>query len=134
MKTNPFENHPIPYQLLIADDHAALRNTLALWIGNLFPQILILEAENGLEAIRICQKNCVDLMLIDLKMPDIDGFQVTQRVREICPHTQIYLMSMIEGEAYQQQAKLAGANGFFSKNTMDTDLPLTLARLICEAV
>lgn len=130
MDTQKLKNHSSKPNLLIADDHTALRNTLALWIENLYPEIQILEAENGLEAIQICQHSCIDLILLDLKMPDIDGFKVTRRVKEICPKTQVYLMSIYDGDAYRREALLSGASGFFSKTTMDKDLPLALARFM----
>lgn len=124
------ETTPPKYHLLIADDHAALRKTLALWVNNLYPEMQISEAENGLETIQTCQNQTIDLLLLDLKMPDIDGYEVTRRVRQSFPKIQIYVMSIHEGEAYLRQALQAGANGFFSKNTLDVDLPQILEHML----
>lgn len=124
------QNDVSKYNLLIVDDNAALRKTMALWLHNLYPEIQILEAENGFDAIQTCQDDSIDLILLDLKMPDLDGFEVTRCVKQFRPQTQIYLMSIYEGEAYVREAVLAGANGFFSKIRMDVDLPVVLDRFI----
>ncbi|MCX8061048.1 MAG: response regulator transcription factor [Anaerolineales bacterium] len=118
------------YKLLIADDHAVLRKTLALWVSNLYPEMQILEAENGLETLHKCNHQAIDLILLDLKLPDMNGYQVVRRIKETFPQIHIYIMSMYEGESYLREALLAGANGFFSKNTMDEELPLILGRFL----
>ncbi len=116
--------------LLIVDDHIHLRKTLALWITDLYPEIQILEAENGDQAIQIIQSCCVDLVLMDYKMPGIDGLEATRRIKQISPTTPVYLMSIYDREAYRREALLAGTDGFLSKNTVDADLPVILSRFI----
>lgn len=121
---------PLPITFLIADDHDALRESLADWMHTLYPNIRILRAENGKQALQACEQYCPDFVLLDLKLPDIDGFAICQWVKELCPATQVYLMSIHEGEAYAHRALLSGATGFLIKNTMVNDLPLILKRFM----
>lgn len=121
---------PLPITFLIADDHDALRESLANWMHTLYPNIRILRAENGKQALQACEQYCPDFVLLDLKLPDIDGFALCQQLIELCPAAEVFIMSIHEGEAYQRQALLSGAKGLLSKNTMVNELPLILTQFM----
>ncbi len=130
MEENGLIPHPPLFRLLIADDHIHIRETLALWVKSLYPDIQILLAENGARAIQICQSCPVNLILVDLKMPDLDGCETTRRIKQSCPQVPVFLMSIHDSDVYHQEALLAGADGFLSKNKIDMELPLVLMQFI----
>ncbi|RCK74234.1 MAG: DNA-binding response regulator KdpE [Anaerolineae bacterium] len=117
------------HRILVVDDHPSLLRSLADLIQNLYPGISIRTAENGRQAIEICQDQTIEVAFIDLKLPDINGFEVTRQIKQFCPQSHVFVMSIYTEEVYRRQALLAGADGFIAKSTLDVEVPLVLATL-----
>jgi DNA-binding NarL/FixJ family response regulator len=98
-----------PAQLLIADDHALIRE---LW-RDMFskePDLEVIgEAEDGQEAVEFSRLNCPDLILMDIRMPRMNGFEATRTIKEECPATCVLVITAQEGSYYRREAIRAGA-------------------------
>jgi DNA-binding NarL/FixJ family response regulator len=102
-------NQASPAQLLIADDHALMRE---LWrdILSREPDLEVIgEAEDGQEAVEFSRLNCPDLVLMDIRMPRMNGFEATRMIKEECPATCVLVITAQEGSYYRREAIRAGA-------------------------
>lgn len=118
-----------PIVLIVEDDEdnrAMLKFLLESW------NYCVIEAENGTEAIRIAEENCPDLILLDVKMPVLDGFEVTRRIRESAKLNGvpvIFLSGCAEAK-YQSAASAVGGNEYLVKPLDVEKLQITLGKYI----
>ena len=70
----------MPYTILVADDEKDIRSVLALYLEDAGYQVV--EAADGAETLKILEEQDIDLCLLDIMMPELDGYQVLKRVRE----------------------------------------------------
>lgn len=118
------------YRLLIVDDHKMFRSGLR-FILNDIPEIEILgEAANGLELLEILKDNVVDIILMDINMPKMNGIEATFEALKIDPKLKIIVLSMHGEEAYYDQMIAAGVKGFLLKNSDVDELKLALHTII----
>lgn len=101
---------------LIVDDHEIVRDGLALLLKDAFPIHSILFASDGREAIQKAINFSVDLVLLDLSMPDgLDGLLTLQELRKLVPKGKIIIFSMYDDIGYQKKAFELGADGYLVK-------------------
>jgi DNA-binding NarL/FixJ family response regulator len=103
-------------RILLADDHPVVRAGLrAVLEGE--PDFKILgEAADGLHAIRLTKSLKPDVLVLDIVMPDMDGMEVTRRVREGALRTRVVILSIHANESYAAQALRNGASAYVVKN------------------
>jgi two-component system KDP operon response regulator KdpE len=101
----------LPLKILVVDDERPIRRFLNACLGN---DYMILEAENGSDAIRIAAVAHPDVILLDLGLPDMDGTEVTRRIRE-WTEVPIIMISVRDGEQDKIGALDAGADDFLAK-------------------
>jgi DNA-binding NarL/FixJ family response regulator len=108
--------------VVVVDDHPIAREGLcALLMAE--PDLQVVgEAGDGLEAIRLVEQLQPDVLVLDLKMPGLDGHEVTRRVSERWPETRTIVLSMHRSEAYVLQALKCGASGYVLKGSGVTEL------------
>ena len=73
------------------------------------------EASDGLEAVAMAKKFKPDVVLMDIKLPKMDGINATRKIRAACPQVNVLMLSSFEDEAHVLDAIQAGANGYLSK-------------------
>lgn len=100
-----------PLKILIVDDERPIRRFLNASLGNRYS---ILEAENGNEAIRMAALNHPEVIILDLGLPDMDGMDVTRRLREWTA-VPIIVISVRDGEQDKVAALDAGADDYLTK-------------------
>jgi DNA-binding NarL/FixJ family response regulator len=119
-----------PARLVLADDHdlvrAGLRNILS---GERWLEI-VGEATNGREAVRLCRELQPDLILIDVRMPDMDGLAATREVKRQSPATSVILFTMYEVPEYVLDALRAGAAGYLLKGSPKPDILDAVRRVL----
>ncbi|HEY5695316.1 MAG TPA: response regulator [Candidatus Saccharimonadales bacterium] len=104
--------HP---HVLIAEDEKPLAHALELKLGSIGCQVTV--AHDGQEAIELLQKMPFDLLLLDLMMPIMDGFQVLAQARTLQPQTTIFVLSNL-GQAEDEKRALAmGAKRYYIKSS-----------------
>ncbi len=103
-------------RVLIVDDHDMLRSGLALFIQTLPDLLLVGEAGSGLEAIAQCARLQPDIVLMDLRMPEMDGVVATRQIREQFPSIKIIALSSFADEHLVTSALNAGVISYLIKN------------------
>ena len=101
----------LPLKILIVDDERPIRRFLSASLGNRYT---ILEAENGEKAIQSAAVNLPDVIILDLGLPDMDGIDVTRRLRE-WTEVPVIVISVRDGEQDKVAALDAGADDYLTK-------------------
>ncbi|HYP88076.1 MAG TPA: response regulator [Polyangiaceae bacterium] len=101
--------------VLIVDDEPEQARSLSRVFAKLRPDLTILTARNGRDATRLMQARSVDLVLTDLQMPEMDGFELMSWVREHSPETAVFIMSAYGTGRTAEQLDALGASDFFAK-------------------
>ena len=104
-------------QVAIADDYKVFREGLKKCISGDKKFKLILEAENGQELISTFEKNIPDVVIMDLRMPIMDGIEATQMIRRKYPDVKVLVVTMYEQDEFITHLMKIGANGYLLKNT-----------------
>ena len=103
-------------RVLIVDDQALVRAGFRM-ILDAEPDIEILaEAEDGLEAVEQVTRYTVDVALMDIRMPNLDGIEATRRIGEVSPQTRVLMLTTFDLNEYVYEALRAGAGGFLLKD------------------
>ena len=103
--------------IYLVDDHSLFREGLKLLLSNLDFIGKIFEANNGEEFINGLKNNPVDIALLDIEMPVMNGIEAAKRAREIQPSIKILALSMYSDKNYYLSMIDAGACGFLLKNS-----------------
>lgn len=80
------------------------------------------EADNGLKAVDMAQTLRPEVVIMDLSMPDLDGFEATRRITQTCPETRVLVLTMYDSEEHFFEILKAGAVGYVPKKAAPTDL------------
>lgn len=102
--------------LAIADDHKIFRNGLKATLEDCAEFDLVLEASNGKQLIGLLTATTPDVILMDIKMPEMDGIQTTSYVKQHYPQIKILALSMFNEDKYIVDMMKAGASGYLLKN------------------
>ena len=86
------------YRLLIVDDEAGIRDMIKKYA--VYEGYEVVEAEDGMEAVNLCREQNFDLMILDVMMPELDGFSACQELRKFCSVPIIMLSA--RGEEYDR--------------------------------
>ncbi len=114
-------NEPL-IRIMIVDDHAVVRSGLGAFLLAFDDLDLVAEAGSGEEAVAHCRRQQLDVVLMDLMMPGMDGAQATEAIREHCPTTQVIALTSFKEEALIQRALRAGAISYLLKNVSAAEL------------
>ncbi|GAA3952306.1 DNA-binding response regulator [Amorphoplanes auranticolor] len=116
--------------MLLADDQPLLRRSLALVIDSAPDLAVVGQAGDGAEALEVARRTRPDVVLMDVRMPRLDGLQATRRIcaaPELAA-TRVVVLSMFELDEYVHAALHAGASGFLLKDARPEDLITAIRR------
>lgn len=109
-------------KILIADDHSVVRSGLGAFLQIFDDFELVGEASNGREAVERCALKRPDVVLMDLVMPEMDGAQATQAIREKYPGIQVIVLTSFKEDNLVENALQAGAIGYLLKDISADEL------------
>ena len=109
-------------EILVVDDHAVLRDGLRAMLESSGDIHVIGEAADGLEAVRILAAVDPDVVLMDVRMPNLDGLATLRQMREVRPALPVLILSMYDDPAYVEEAIASGASGYLLKTAAKEEL------------
>jgi DNA-binding NarL/FixJ family response regulator len=107
-------------RVLLADDHVAMIARIRWQLGEQFD--IVGTAENGQDAIDAVLRFDPDVLVIDISMPVLDGFQAASRIRDAGCKTKVIFVTVHQGADFVSAAFLSGASGYVTKSRLSTDL------------
>lgn len=108
--------------IVLADDHQIVRQGLRALL-EAEPEFSVTgEASDGLEVAALVEQLEPDVLLLDIKMPGLNGLEITRQVRRRTPNTNVVILSMYASEAYVMEALRNGAVGYVLKGASAADL------------
>jgi two-component system, NarL family, response regulator LiaR len=114
------ENQPI--RVIIVDDHAMVRSGLKNFLYAYEWIVPVGEAANGIEAVAFCASHDVDVVLMDVVMPEMDGIEATQRITALGKPIKIVILTSFHEQDRVEQALKAGATSYLLKNATAEEL------------
>lgn len=109
-------------KVLIVDDHAVVRDGLISMLGREKDFTVVGEAQNGLEAVEKAQVLEPDVILMDLRMPELDGVEAMHRIRSQNPEVRFIVLTTYDTDEYIFDAIEAGAKGYLLKDASREEL------------
>ena len=111
-----------PISVLIVDDHPLFRHGVA---GNVSdaPDMRVAGAvSTGRQAVELCRSTPVDIVIMDMQMPELDGIEATAILRRDHPLVRIIVLTTFEGDMHARRALKAGASGYMLKSAVGDEL------------
>jgi DNA-binding NarL/FixJ family response regulator len=106
-----------PVRVLIADDQTLFRSGLA-GLLDADPRVTVVAvARDGVEAVRCCRENEPEVVLMDIKMPNLDGIQATEQIVASNPEIPVLILTTLEADSHVLAALRAGASGYVLKDS-----------------
>src|SRR5512132_1368934 len=99
-------------RVMIVDDHLMVRRGLATFLRAAPDLELVGEAASGAEAIQLCEQARPEVVLMDLKLPDLDGIAATRAIRAAHPEIQVIAVTSSQEDGLVSEALRAGAIGY----------------------
>ena len=120
--------------VLIADDQTLFREGIKDVLSVERWMEVVGEAADGLDAVAKAKKLKPDVVLMDIRLPKMDGITATRKIREACPNVNVLMLSSFEDEAHVLDAIQAGANGYLSKMLPAADLVNSIKTFTSEGL
>ena len=112
----------MPVKIMIADDHTMFRTGLATVLRGFEEMEVVAQAKDGPEALRLDQELKPDVILLDINMPMLDGFEVLDELKKRGSAAKAIMISMHEEDEYIVKALSAGANGYLCKTAEASEI------------
>lgn len=109
-------------RVVLADDHPVVRGGLRALIGTIADLEVVGEAADGEAAVREVQLTRPDVVLMDVRMPGLDGVEATRRIRSAVPETSVLMLTMFDDDAGVFSAIQAGARGYLLKGAEQEEI------------
>ena len=118
-------------RILVVDDDAAFRQRVKAFFAREADMEVVAEASDGEEAITKAQELKPDVVLMDVRMPGLNGVSATRKLREEMPEVKVIMLSVFDLPEYKDAAMVSGASGYVVKKSMIEAL-LPEIRRVCS--
>ncbi len=108
--------------ILLADDHAMVRQGFRLILNGQGDMEIVGEAGNGREAVEQAERLMPDVVVMDVAMPELNGIEATRRIARLAPRARVLALSMHKDSVYVREILRAGARGYLLKDMIEQDL------------
>lgn len=119
--------------ILIVEDQDLMRQMLREFLQSAYPDSLILETDSAERALELCDSYRPRLVLMDVKLPDGNGIELTARVKALLPKTTVIVVSQYSAQVYIERALAAGAYAYITKDTVHRELLPAVAAALASA-
>jgi DNA-binding NarL/FixJ family response regulator len=109
-------------RVLLVDDHELVRQGISAMLASSGDITIVGNARSGREAIEVARKELPDIVLMDVRMPDMDGLEATRKIKEERPRTAVIMLTMHDNPTYLRDAVRAGAAGYLLKDVSKDEL------------
>ena len=127
---NDSKKGPKPSRLVVVDDHDSVRDSIMVMLSGEPDFQFVGEAANGLEALELCRRAQPDLVLMDVRMPDMDGLTATRAIKQRFPNISVLVLTMYENQDYLLEAIRAGAAGYILKDAPQPELATAIRKVL----
>jgi two-component system, NarL family, response regulator DegU len=121
---------PEPARLIVVDDHASVRDGIKLMLSGEQDLRVVGEAANGREALGLCRRVRPELVLMDVRMPQMDGLAATQEIKQRFPKISVLVLTMHAKQHYLLEAIKAGAAGYVLKDAPQRQLTTAIRKVL----
>jgi DNA-binding NarL/FixJ family response regulator len=118
----------VPGRVLIADDHELVRDGFRRMLGYEEDLEVVGEARDGREAVELCRRLDPDLVLMDVRMPKMDGLEATRAIKAEQPSVSVLVVTTYDNPDYLLEAIKAGAAGYVLKDAPNRQLTNAIRR------
>ncbi len=119
-----------PIEVVIADDHGIVTESLRLYLENAGLNV-VGTAASGRQAVEQVKKTRPDVLLLDIRMPDMDGIEALAKIKREVPETTVIMLTSVDEYASMAQAIALGAAGYLLKDTTPKQIP-NIIRAVME--
>jgi len=112
----------VTIRVMVADDERLIRAGIRLVLANAANIEIVAEGTDGREAVELVRRHQIDVALLDIRMPRLDGLAAATDIRRISPSTQVVMLTTFGEQDYVATALRAGAAGFLLKDTEPDEL------------
>jgi DNA-binding NarL/FixJ family response regulator len=119
-----------PARIVVVDDHDLVRSGLKALLSTQEGLTIVGEAANGREALDLCGRVRPDLVLMDVRMPDMDGLAATREIKRRFNDVSVLILTTYENEDYLLEAIRAGAAGYVLKDASEQQLVTAIRRVL----
>lgn len=113
-------------RVMIVDDHDIVRRGIATFLSGFDDLLLVGEAANGQDALRVCGEVQPHVIMMDMMLPDMDGIALTRSIRDAYPHVQVVMLTSAKDGDLVQGALQAGAISYMLKNISVREMAETI--------
>ncbi|MBA4153720.1 response regulator transcription factor [Flavobacterium sp.] len=117
------------FRIAIVDDHILFRKSLKLLITSFENMKVVVEASNGKELLEVLETVSVDILLLDLQMPEMDGFETCRKINELYPDIKVLVLTLRDDAKTIREVVELGVQGYFTKNTDPSELENAILKL-----
>lgn len=119
-----------PIRVLLADDHTLIRAGISALLERMERVKIVGEAPDGHIAMKLIQELVPDVVLLDLQMPGLSGFEVLQHTTEKSPHVKVIVLSVHDTEEFAHRALSSGAVGYLPKSAASSELEVAIDQVM----
>jgi len=116
--------------ILLVDDHDMIRDAIKFYFKDDPDYEICEEAQNGLEALEILKTKKIDILLTDINMPEMNGIELMESVRQNYKDLKVLVLSMINEASYINKMIALGASGYVLKNTSKSEMRDALNKIM----
>ena len=124
------EERSVSARVVIADDHPLFRGAIRKMLSEWSRLVVVGEASDGREAVKLCRRLRPELVLMDLSMPTMDGFEATREIKRESPSTIVLVLTAFEEPDDLLEALKAGASGFILKHMSPQQIVGAIKRVL----